>query len=350
MAEPDIVLVWRVTEACPLACPFCGYSRDLVFPRASADPRAVEHFGHILSEVQQVQSRSILVSWLGGEPLVWSELPKLARRFKQDFGLCLGVTTSGHTLSSEAVRQELLAHYDQLTVSIDAIGERHDQLRGMTGLFESLRESLAALCRADTRHHLWRRVNTVLMRDNIRQFDRLCEVMADWQFHELTFNALGGNERPDYYRDHRLLPEQIEEFVDGLPALRQRMASRKLLIRGTSRYLHRLAASTQNHQIAIDDCQPGRQFLFIDAQGRISPCSFTSVEYGIKITDVRTVADFLALEQQFREKRQRLRVAACGDCHATHVFAKFGASDAPSPPVSPFPTNLGDTRTSPPAR
>lgn len=326
--QPGWVIVWRVTEACSLACGFCGYSRELNFRRDSADPQAMLAFGRVLADVQQQHAQPLLVSWLGGEPLLWSELPHLARRFSCEFGLSLGVTTSGHTLMEPVVRQELVAYYDQLTVSLDAIGPAHDALRGTPGLFASLQQSLADLRREDREQKLLRRVNTVLMRDTIGQFASFCERIADWQFHELTFNALGGNERPEFFRDHRLQPEQFARFIAELPDLRRRMALRGLQIRGGNHYLHRLAASTQNRQIAIDDCQPGRQFLFVDAQGRISPCSFTSLEYGIKITDIRTVDDFFALEPKFRELRNRSRVSACHDCHATHVYAKFGASES----------------------
>jgi MoaA/NifB/PqqE/SkfB family radical SAM enzyme len=124
-----------------------------------------------------------------------------------------------------------------------------------------------------------------------------------------------------------LLPEQVARFARELPKIREQMAERGLIIRGSGHYLARIAATTAGRQIAIDDCRPGTEFLFIDALGRISPCSYSSDRYGIPVSQIRSVEAFLDLPRRFAELRRRSRLAACDDCHATHVFDKF-RSDA----------------------
>src|SRR5438105_7659549 len=44
-----LVVVWRVSEACNLACGFCGYSREVVRPRASANEGQVRALGAALA-------------------------------------------------------------------------------------------------------------------------------------------------------------------------------------------------------------------------------------------------------------------------------------------------------------
>ncbi len=281
------------------------------------------NFGRILCEVQRLGEHSILVSWLGGEPLAWGELADLSRRFHQEFGLRLGVTTNGLPLALPSVRASLLNDYEQITISIDGLADFHDEVRGQAGLFGRLREHVAQLRSEDPQGRLWRRVNIVLMRGNIHAFASFAQEMADWGFHELTFNQLGGNERPEFYSKHHLLPDQVQQFVAELPELKKRMAQQGLQISGSGRYLNRLLATSAGQRIAIDDCQPGTEFLFIDALGRISPCSFSSDTYGVPLSEVRSVKHFLRLSDRFREIRQRHRLAVCEDCHATHVFDKF---------------------------
>jgi MoaA/NifB/PqqE/SkfB family radical SAM enzyme len=58
------------------------------------------------------------------------------------------------------------------------------------------------------------------------------------------------------------------------------------------RYLQRIAATTRGERIAIEDCLPGSEFLFIDAQGRISPSSFSSTVYGISVDEIDSVEEF----------------------------------------------------------
>ena len=86
----------------------------------------------------------ILVSWLGGEPLLWTPLTELTVTFQRRFGLDLSTTTNGTTLASPSVREHLLHYYRELTVSVDASGLAHDKLRGSPGLFSRLRRSVMA--------------------------------------------------------------------------------------------------------------------------------------------------------------------------------------------------------------
>jgi sulfatase maturation enzyme AslB (radical SAM superfamily) len=281
--------------------------------------------------------RPVFISWLGGEPLAWRELPRLSQVLSSNYGLQLGVTTNGVALASAKARLSLLQHYREITISIDGLAEFHDRVRGQAGLFDRLRANVAQLRREDTHGRLRRRINTILMRDNVAEFPEFCQVMADWGFHDLTFNQLGGNERPEYFADHRLLPQQVERFAAQLPDLRRRMAARGLAIRASQRYLDRIRATTSGRQIAIEDCRPAAELLFIDVLGRISPCSFSSECYGVPIARLQTVAQFLELPQRFRELREKRRLAACNDCHATHVFDKFSGQEVLQAAEQPEP-------------
>ena len=104
----DLVLDWRTTEGCDLACPFCACSRDLRRPRAAANPDGVLRFGALLGEYARAYRRSILVSWLGREPLLWKPLLGLSHTFKHEVGLRVSVTTNGTALDSEPVRRRIV--------------------------------------------------------------------------------------------------------------------------------------------------------------------------------------------------------------------------------------------------
>src|SRR5688572_19047034 len=74
--RPEMIVVWRVTERCNLSCAFCAYDRRVRRPRQDADPASILAFGAVLADYQHRTGDSVLVSWLGGEPLIW---PPLAR-------------------------------------------------------------------------------------------------------------------------------------------------------------------------------------------------------------------------------------------------------------------------------
>lgn len=225
-----MVIVWRITERCNLACKFCGFDRDLPRPRREADPQSILEFGALLSEYQRRTGDAVLVSWLGGEPLLWPPLTDLTRAFRNEYRLAVSTTTSGTSLRSPAVRAHLLEHYSELTVSVDAVGALHDQLRGWPGGYASLQCDVAALVQEKRArgHGPILRANVLLMRETLAGFEQLCVELAGWGIEEVTFNQLGGNDRPEFYPAHRLLPEQAEYLATQLPRMRRQLAAQGL--------------------------------------------------------------------------------------------------------------------------
>lgn len=320
-----MIVVWRITEHCNLGCKFCAYDREVERLRRTADITEIERFGSVLAEHQYTTGETVLVSWLGGEPLLWPPLTKLSELFTREFHLQVSTTTNGTTLSSAAVRAHLLAHYAELTVSVDATGEVYDRLRGWPGGFLKLRESVRRLV-AERRsggssHRL--RVNTVLMRHTIAGFPRLCRELAGWGVDEITFNQLGGRDRPEFFPAHRLTAEQVDRFATDLPVLRSQLAAQGVRLQGGEGYLARFRATARGERLRVADCHPGRSVLFVDERGRVTPCSFTSDSYGVPIRELRNAQDLRALPGCFAASRRARCDAACEDCHSTQMFEKF---------------------------
>lgn len=325
MPGSELVVVWRITEQCDLGCGFCAYSRHLRRPRLSAEPAQVLAFGALLQDYATTFQQDVLVSWLGGEPLRWPQLFEVSHLFKREFNLRLGVTTNGTALKSESIRQHLVEDFDQLTISVDGLGAFHDRGRDAPGLFEQLRLNILSLremkIRAGRGPRL--RVNTILMRDNIGAFEQLCETVAAWGVEELTFNALGGRDRPEFFPDHSLWPEDVEWFCESLPGIRARLREKGLRLLGSARYLERIAALARGVSIPVYDCQPGQSFLFVNERGLVSPCSFTAQGYGLSLKDVRAPDDLHQLPARFAGRKRNQMLACCHDCPSTQVFGKF---------------------------
>jgi len=329
-APNALVVVWRVTEVCHLGCVFCGYSRELRRSRTQAAAADVLAFGAALGGHAVRTGREVLVSWLGGEPLLWPPLTSVGPRLRA-LGLSLGVTTNGARLTPEMCRH-LVEHYAQVTVSVDGLAGWHDRVRQSPGLWDRARagvERLAGL-RAQSGRGPRLRVNTVLMRSNLGDFTALCAAVAAWGADEVTFNALGGVERGGaFYERERLRPEDIAALRAVLPEARARLAASGLTICGTDLYLDRLAALARGAAWPVDDCGPGRNFLFVDERGRIGPCAFTTGDFGLTWRDLRAAEALEALPHIWRERQARQRPAACADCRSTQVFEKFAPQPSP---------------------
>jgi MoaA/NifB/PqqE/SkfB family radical SAM enzyme len=326
-----LVVVWRVTENCNLGCRFCEYSRHLRRPRTTANPEQVRAFGELLRDYRAVYGREVLVSWLGGEPLLWPPLTRISHTFKHEFNLRVGVTTNGTALESALVRQRIVEDYDQITISIDGIGEFHDWCRDAQGLYDQLRAGILDLRELKVRrgHGPLIRVNTILMRNNLHQFERLCCSLAEWGVEQVSFNALGGKHRPEFYQSHSLLPEHVAWLHQELPDIRERMARLGLSICGGEHYLHRIVSSIRGNSIPVFDCQPGARSLFIDERGVVAPCSFTTQGYGFRLDELKTAGDVDQIPWRLAERKRKEMLAPCFDCRSTQVFGKFSFSSIP---------------------
>lgn len=348
-----MIVVWRVTERCNLACPFCAYDRRVARPRRDADPAGMLAFGHALGAHQQTTGDPVLVSWLGGEPLLWRPLTALTETLTRDLALRVSATTNGTALASAAVRAHVVERYAELTVSVDGFAPLHDTLRGWPGGFQALRRAVRALVaeRGGARTPLLR-ANVVLMRDNVGELEALCLELASWGIDEITFNQLGGNDRPEFFPAHRLRRDDVARLGERVARLRERLAPLGVRLAGGEAYVERIVSSAAGRRLPVDDCGPGETFLFVSETGLVAPCSFTGESYAVPLGELATAADVAALPRRFAAMRAARRDAVCDDCPSTRVFAKFGAG-APSGPMLDGSRGArgdrGDGRTSPAA-
>jgi len=319
-----MIVVWRVVNSCNLSCPFCAFDKRLAFPRSHAQPAEVVRIARLLADHQAMTGDRVLLSWLGGEPLLWGPLKPLTETVRS-LGLEVSTTTNGTTLGSSRVRQHLCEAYKELTISIDGFAGFHDPMRGWIGGFDKLRAWIPALASQiqALRSPLKLRANVVLMRQNIADFPDLCLELARWGIREISFNQLGGRDRPEFYPAHRLRTADVDTLARQLPEIRRQLLDFRASLVGGENYLRRIHASARDERNPVEDCAPGESFLFVDEQGLISPCSFTSQDYGIDARSISTPADFAELAGRFRTMQRFERSAQCQDCLSTQVCDKF---------------------------
>jgi MoaA/NifB/PqqE/SkfB family radical SAM enzyme len=336
--EAAMIVVWRVVQSCDLSCPFCAFDKRLSFARAATDPAEIARFTAVLADHQAATGDRVLVSWLGGEPLLWRPLHDLSLAVRA-LGLSVSATTNGTPLGGLRLRRHLCDVYKELTISVDGFSSFHDPMRGWAGGFEKLRVWVPALAReARLRGSALKlRANVVLMHQNIADFPRLCLELADWGITEISFNQLGGRDRPEFYAEHRLRPADVDFLEAELPETRARLGEHGASVIGGANYVRRIRASALDQRNPVDDCGPGESFLFIDETGLASPCSFTTADYGVALRTITTASDLAALPARFRRMRAARRSMQCDDCLSTQVCDKFKATSGDRRTAVPTP-------------
>lgn len=315
------VVVIEATTRCNLACAFCAHDQRLPHPRTALAVEPMRQFLQLLGAHASQSSERVLVSWLGGEPLLAKAVVALTEEAKDTLPLRFSATTNGTRLSEAAVRDHIRRCYDELTVSVDGLAAFHDAMRGRAGVFKALKEGVQRL--AAEAPALKLRANVVLMRHNFAEFPALCEELVSWGVQEVTFNQLGGRDRPEFYPKNRLTLEQAQQLPAMVAAAAASLSGAGIHLSYSTAYFHRILASASNEALPIRDCRPGQHYLFVNAQGRVAPCAFTTEEYGVELASLKVTSDIANISSMFAVRQREQQAPACRDCPCTNVHGKF---------------------------
>lgn len=260
-----------------------------------------------------------------GEPFLWEPIIKLSKKLKKDFDIKVSTTTNGLLLDSIEIQECVLDYFDEIVISLDGFDECNDMARNLKGHFEKVTKNISTLSerKKERGSNLVIKVNTILLRNNIEYFEQFCQKILDLGVNELTFNQLGGFDRPEFYPENRFEKQQVDEFYTNFEKIKTKFLKSGLIIHGGESYEKRIKASTENQKIEISECHPGSWFWFINENGYISPCSYTTYEYMYDLKNIQNAADVENVEKAFRKDRETKLSKWCSDCHCTQVYNKF---------------------------
>jgi MoaA/NifB/PqqE/SkfB family radical SAM enzyme len=201
------ILYLEVTKRCNAFCSFCPYWQD--------------HRRNELTDYSPIVAklRPFCVTFSGGEPLLRRDLPTLVAQVTalrpRPY---TAVLTNGWLLSVERARQLRDAGCEQISISVDYIGEKHDRQRGLPGLFARIAQRIPELLKIGFDRL---NINTVIMRSNLAEITRLARLAAEWGV-TISFSAYSNMKTSDdaEFIGRDQLP-QLRAAVDELRALKQ---------------------------------------------------------------------------------------------------------------------------------
>lgn len=127
----------HVTKACNLRCTYCYFSANKPLP----DEMTTEEFTCLWPEMVALRPQKVVFT--GGEPLLRPDILELLgglRAADPERHVLRCLNTNGHLVTSELARQ-LVGLADEVRVSLDALPERNDALRGK-GNFDAAMRAL----------------------------------------------------------------------------------------------------------------------------------------------------------------------------------------------------------------
>ncbi len=166
-------LFWECTLRCNLSCRHCGSdcAKEL-----SATDMPLEHFLPVLDDIAQHHDPStIMVSTVGGEPLVRSDIVQCGREIKRR-GFQWGMVTNGYLLDEKMMDQLAQVGIDSMAVDVDGTQADHNWLRNNDYSFDRAMMAVEQLERYDNIE--WD-VITCVNSHNINHLDEIKKMLIE---------------------------------------------------------------------------------------------------------------------------------------------------------------------------
>jgi MoaA/NifB/PqqE/SkfB family radical SAM enzyme len=248
------ILYIEVTKRCNAFCSFCPYWQD--HRRGE-----LEDYSPIVARL-----RPFCVTFTGGEPLLRRELPELVRKVTAlQPRPYTAVLTNGWLLSTERALALREAGCEQISISIDHLGARHDERRGLPGLFARLQQQMPDLLAIGFDRI---NINTIIMRSNLDELVPLAELAKDWGV-TISFSAYSAMKTKS--DDELFTADELAKLRGVVEELRARKLAGHVIT--SHHYFDNVVPFFENGGRVGERCKAaGHAFLHVDPWGQVKIC------------------------------------------------------------------------------
>lgn len=161
-------VVWEITNACNAHCIHCGSKSGLKRENELTKEQALK----VCDELKDLGCE--FVTLIGGEFFLSPYWEDVCTRLLEN-GIRVGPLTNGLMLTSENISKLKKIGLKDIYISIDGVGQTHDYLRGVPGLFEKMMTNI----KLAKEQGFTIGVNTAISGKNIHEIDALHSLVAD---------------------------------------------------------------------------------------------------------------------------------------------------------------------------
>lgn len=279
-------LILFVTAGCNARCKHCFYWREI--------EQAKQHIELSLDEIRKVSANMGHIKFLsitGGEPSLRNDLPEIISTFC-DNNQTQNVVLHTNGYLTEKIRDNVIRVAEanpqvevNVSVSIDAMSDLHDLIRGVPGIFENAIASIDALKQVKERYpNVNVTVNTCYNSHNCDDVGRLSDYL--FEHHSIDGYYLSWVRGEPFDREsnsvdiHKYLEETnrllrrsvINRYYDNYP-----LAS----LRRTLDFLApQIVAETVIDGKMPYPCMAGKSVIVISESGEVKPCEMLKESFG----------------------------------------------------------------------
>ncbi len=136
----------NVTDNCCLRCITCNEWRQ-----KSENELTTQEWKEVIQQLSEMGIQ--LVGMAGGEPLLRNDLATLVA-YARDLGMDVSIVTNGYLLDERRAEELVEAGATAISLSVDALGETYDKIRGVKGAHKRVQAAAQILARLQERRGL----------------------------------------------------------------------------------------------------------------------------------------------------------------------------------------------------
>jgi len=261
--KPDMAAL-NITDRCCLRCIMCSQWHNKTVTELTTG-----QWKDILLDLKRTGISAINFS--GGEPLLRKDLEELVI-FAKELKLFVSVATNGFLLDKTRAESLVKAGVDFFTISVDALGDNFDKIRGVTGSFIKVREAILLLNELKKECSFKLQISYVLMKPSIVFFEDVY-AFSVFMGAELVICLFENN---SYFFKEGDKKEEFwfsQEDESDLRALIKKMKQIKRQnpesLCGSPRSFDYILEYFKNPRQAMRSCAISQKRIFIDSFGNI---------------------------------------------------------------------------------
>lgn len=246
-----LLLNVEITKRCNARCAFCACWQ------ADTPGEELSDYGPLVQKF-----RPVLVSVSGGEPLMRKNYAEVIEGMRPHCHY-MALITNGALLNGESARKLVGAGVDQICISLDYLGRKHDEVRRVNGLYDHLAEVIPALTGAGYKIAL----NTIIMESNLSEILPIAYRAKEWgaMVSFSAFCSLKRNTSDGMVEQRRY--NQLVGIVSELRRLKRKLGH----IKNSDYYLKKIPAYFRDG--SVPGCKAGERWLQVTPDGYIQQCS-----------------------------------------------------------------------------
>lgn len=264
-----------------------------------------------------------LHSWLGncyifftgGEPLMNKDLPKIIG-YAYSLGIISHINSNASLLDKTMAKRLTDNHLFAISISIDgAIAKTHDYLRGVPGTFDKAIKAIKFLQETNSTPSIY--INTVMMKNNLKELEKLIKIAKNNHTNGITFQCLLPNLGPkgdtSISKNNPLWPEK-SKISSILKKIINTGKSESIVLTSEQDLKNAIKYYKNPHLFDHHTCAAGVNNFIIDHRGEVRLCfGFPSIGNVITNTPGQIWWNQKAQSQrqQIRKCQQACKIIAC---------------------------------------